>query len=51
MYISQKTVKNHLSSIYEKLKVSDRAQAIVEAIRLGVGTAEPTEPTIAPEER
>ena len=39
MYISQKTVKNHLSSIFEKLAVSTRAEAIVEAIRLGV--AEP----------
>jgi len=36
MYISQKTVKNHLASIYEKLGISDRAQAVVEAIRLGL---------------
>ena len=36
MYISQKTVKNHLSSIYTKLAVSTRADAVVEAIRLGV---------------
>ena len=36
MYISQKTVKNHLASIYDKLAVSDRAQAAVEAIRLGI---------------
>ncbi len=36
MYISQKTVKNHLASIYEKLEISDRAQAVVEAIRLGL---------------
>ena len=35
LYISQKTVKNHLASIYHKLAVSDRAQAAVEAIRLG----------------
>ncbi len=35
LYISQKTVKNHLASIYAKLHVSDRAQAAVEAIRLG----------------
>ena len=38
MYISQKTVKNHLSNIYEKLHVSDRTQAVVEALRLGIGT-------------
>ncbi|MBT8203530.1 MAG: response regulator transcription factor [Acidimicrobiales bacterium] len=37
LYISQKTVKNHLASIYEKLAISDRAQAAVEAIRLGIG--------------
>ncbi len=36
MFISQKTVKNHLASIYEKLAVSDRTQAAVEAIRLGL---------------
>ncbi len=36
MYISQKTVKNHLASVYEKLAISDRAQAAVEAIRLGL---------------
>ena len=36
MFISQKTVKNHLANIYEKLAVTDRAQAAVEAIRLGI---------------
>jgi DNA-binding NarL/FixJ family response regulator len=36
LFISHKTVKNHLASIYEKLAVSDRAQAAVEAIRLGL---------------
>ncbi len=36
LYISQKTVKNHLANIYVKLHVSDRAQAAVEAIRLGL---------------
>ncbi len=36
LYISQKTVKNHLASIYEKLAVSDRAQLVVEAMRLGI---------------
>jgi DNA-binding NarL/FixJ family response regulator len=38
LYISQKTVKNHLASIYAKLHVSDRAQAVVEALRLGLGS-------------
>ncbi len=36
MFISHKTVKNHLASIYEKLAITDRAQAVVEAIRLGL---------------
>lgn len=38
LYISQKTVKNHLASIFQKLSVSDRTQAAVEAIRLGLGS-------------
>ena len=36
LFISQKTVKNHLASIYVKLAITDRAQAAVEAIRLGL---------------
>jgi len=36
LYISRKTVKNHLASVFVKLGVSDRAQAAVEAIRLGI---------------
>lgn len=36
LYISEKTVKNHLASIFEKLEVADRAQAALEAIRLGI---------------
>lgn len=36
LYISQKTVKNHLASVYEKLGVNDRAQAVVEAMKLGL---------------
>ena len=35
LFISQKTVKNHLASIFQKLAVADRTQAAVEAIRLG----------------
>ena len=37
LYISPKTVKNHLASIFQKLAVSDRTQAAIEAIRLGIG--------------
>jgi DNA-binding NarL/FixJ family response regulator len=36
LYISQKTVKNHLASIFSKLAVADRTQAAIEAIRLGI---------------
>ena len=36
LFISQKTVKNHLASIYDKLAITVRAQAVVEAIRLGI---------------
>lgn len=36
LFISVKTVKNHLSSIYRKLDCHDRAQAVLKAIRLGL---------------
>jgi two-component system, NarL family, response regulator DegU len=35
LFISQKTVKNHLASVFSKLSIADRTQAAVEAIRLG----------------
>lgn len=36
LYLSQKTVKNHLASIYQKLDARDRTQAILIALRLGL---------------
>ena len=36
LYISQKTVKNHLASIYQKLDARDRTQAVVHAVRMGI---------------
>ena len=36
LYISQKTVKNHLYSIYQKLEVGDRTQAVLRAMRIGL---------------
>jgi DNA-binding NarL/FixJ family response regulator len=36
LYISQKTVKNHLASIYEKLDANDRTQAVLTAVRMGI---------------
>ncbi len=36
LYISAKTVKNHLASIYEKLDARDRTQAVLTAVRMGI---------------
>lgn len=36
LFISAKTVKNHLSSIYQKLDSHDRAQAVLKAVRMGL---------------
>jgi DNA-binding NarL/FixJ family response regulator len=36
LYISVKTVKNHLASIYAKLDARDRTQAVVRAVRMGI---------------
>ncbi len=36
LFISVKTVKNHLSSIYEKLDARDRTQAVLKGLRMGV---------------
>ena len=36
LFISARTVKNHLSSIYDKLDVGDKTQALIRAVRLGI---------------
>lgn len=36
MFISQKTVKNHLASIYDKLQARDRTQAVLMAVKMGI---------------
>lgn len=36
LFISAKTVKNHLASIYDKLDSRDRTQAVLRAVRLGI---------------
>ena len=41
--ITQKTVRNYVSSIFTKLRVADRAQAIVRAREAGVGVGRPKE--------
>ena len=37
LYLSPKTVRNHVSNIFTKLHVSDRAQAIIRAREAGLG--------------
>jgi len=36
LFISVKTVKNHLSSIYEKLDARDRTQAVLAGLQMGI---------------
>jgi DNA-binding NarL/FixJ family response regulator len=40
LYVSQKTVRNHVSNVFLKLQVADRAHAIVRAREAGLGTDE-----------
>ena len=37
LYLSAKTVRNHVSNIFLKLRVPDRSQAIVRAREAGLG--------------
>lgn len=36
LYISTKTVKNHLANIYEKMDTRDRTQAVLQGLKLGI---------------
>jgi DNA-binding NarL/FixJ family response regulator len=36
LFISQKTVKNHLASIYHKLDACNRTEAVLRAVRMGI---------------
>lgn len=36
LFISTRTVKNHLGSIYQKLDAHDRTQAVLAAVRMGI---------------
>jgi DNA-binding NarL/FixJ family response regulator len=40
LHLSPKTVRNHVSNIFTKLQVADRAQAIIRARDAGLGTTE-----------
>ena len=35
LFISEKTVKNHVSSILQKMEVDDRTQAVINSIKYG----------------
>jgi len=37
LHLSPKTVRNHVSNIFTKLQVADRAQAIIRAREAGLG--------------
>ncbi|MBV9135347.1 MAG: response regulator transcription factor, partial [Chloroflexi bacterium] len=37
LYLSPKTVRNHISNIFDKLQLADRAQAIIRAREAGLG--------------
>lgn len=41
LFISLKTVKNHLASIYHKLDSRDRTQAVLRAVRMGIIRIDP----------
>ena len=40
LYLSLKTVQNHVSNIFTKLQVADRAQAVIRAREAGLGSPE-----------
>jgi DNA-binding NarL/FixJ family response regulator len=39
--ITLKTVRNHVSNIYNKMQVTDRVQAVLRAREAGLGVEEP----------
>lgn len=39
LVLSQKTIRNHISNIFSKLQVADRAEAIVRARKAGLGNS------------
>lgn len=42
LFLSPKTVRNHVSNIFLKLQVADRAQAVIRAREAGLGQEEPS---------
>lgn len=47
LYVSESTAKTHMARIYQKLGASNRAQALVTAMRLGLLSTAPPQPTQA----
>ena len=45
LVISEKTVKSHISNIFSKLQVNDRTQAVMYALRRGLVTMSPEDPS------
>jgi DNA-binding NarL/FixJ family response regulator len=43
LFITEKTVKNHISNIFSKLNVNDRTQAVLYALRQGLVSVAPAE--------
>ena len=42
LFVSPKTVRNHISNIFTKLQIADRTQAILRAREAGLGRDDPT---------
>ena len=49
LYLSEKTVKAHLAAIFRKLGVTNRTQAAMMAVQMGVGTSPASATGTAPE--
>ena len=41
LHLSPKTIRNHVSNVFTKLQVADRAEAIIRAHQAGLGTPDP----------
>jgi DNA-binding NarL/FixJ family response regulator len=51
LYVSESTAKTYVSKLYEKLGASNRSQALVEAVRVGLLCIPTDEPRVAARDR
>ena len=51
LFVSPKTVRNHISNIFTKLQIADRTQAILRAREAGLGRGRPFLSRAAPRSR